>query len=449
MGLNRIGGALGAGIGAVGGVLADTWKDYFVCDAMAADELVRKGEQHQGRRGVNRKGSENIITTGSVIVVAEGQCMLIVDQGKIVEFCAEPGAFEYDASTEPSLFCGDLKKGLIDSFKLVGKRFTFGAETAHDQRVYYVNTKEIIGNKYGTASPVPFRVVDANIGLDVDIAIKCFGEYSYKITDPLLFYANVVGNITDTYTRDAIDSQLKTELLTALQPAFAKLSAQGIRYSALPAHTAEIADALNDILSEKWGQLRGLSVVSFGVSSVSASEEDAKLIKEIQRNAALRDPRMAAAHLTGAQAEAMQTAAANEDGMGAIGAFMGMGMAQNAAGNTAANLFGMAQQQQPAQAQAAGWTCPSCGQAGNTGKFCTNCGQPNPVHAAAAAVLWTCPACGTQNSGKFCSECGAPRPQPARYACNKCGWVPEDPTHPPKFCPECGDPFNDDDIQRS
>lgn len=449
MGLNRIGGALGAGIGAVGGVLADTWKDYFVCDAMAANELVRKGEQHQGRRGVNRKGSENIITTGSVIVVAEGQCMLIVDQGKIVEFCAEPGAFEYDASTEPSLFCGDLKKGLIDSFKLVGKRFTFGAETAHDQRVYYVNTKEIIGNKYGTASPVPFRVVDANIGLDVDIAIKCFGEYSYKITDPLLFYANVVGNITDTYTRDAIDSQLKTELLTALQPAFAKLSAQGIRYSALPAHTAEIADALNDILSEKWGQLRGLSVVSFGVSSVSASEEDAKLIKEIQRNAALRDPRMAAAHLTGAQAEAMQTAAANEGGMGAIGAFMGMGMAQNAAGNTAANLFGMAQQQQPAQAQAAGWTCPSCGQAGNTGKFCTNCGQPNPANAAAAAVLWTCPACGTQNSGKFCSECGAPRPQPARYACNKCGWVPEDPTHPPKFCPECGDPFNDDDIQRS
>ena len=190
-------------------------------------------------------------------------------------------------------------------------------------------------------------------------------------------------------------------------------------------------------------------MVSFGVSSVSASEEDAKLIKEIQRNAALRDPRMAAAHLTGAQAEAMQTAAANEGGMGAIGAFMGMGMAQNATGNTAANLFGMAQQQQPAQAQAAGWTCPSCGQAGNTGKFCTNCGQPNPVHAAAAAVLWTCPACGTQNSGKFCSECGAPRPQPARYACNKCGWVPEDPTHPPKFCPECGDPFNDDDIQRS
>lgn len=445
MGLTKIGGVLGAGVGAVGGALADTWKDYFVCDAMSADTLVKKGEQHQGRRGINRKGSENIITTGSVIVVAEGQCALIVDQGKVAEFCAEPGAFEYDASTEPSLFCGDLKKGLVESFKLVGKRFTFGAETAHDQRVYYVNTKEIIGNKYGTASPVPFRVVDTNIGLDMDIAIKCFGEYSYKITDPILFYANVVGNITDVYTRDAIDSQLKSELLTALQPAFAKISAQGIRYSALPAHTTEIADALNEVLSEKWGGLRGLRIVSFGVSSVSASEEDAKMIKEIQRNAALRDPRMAAAHLTGAQAEAMQTAAANEGGMGAIGAFMGMGMAQNAGGAQATSLFGMGGA--PAQPQTQqGWTCPTCGQSGNTGKFCTNCGAANPANSQPSG--WTCPACGAVNTGKFCSECGAAKPQPVRYACNKCGWVPEDPTHPPKFCPECGDPFNADDIQK-
>lgn len=444
MGLERIGGVIGAGIGAAGGVLADTWKDYFVCDSMAADELVKKGEQNQGRRGVNRKGSDNIITTGSVVVVAEGQCMLIVDQGKIVEFCAEPGAFTYDASSEPSLFCGDLKRGIIESFKTFGKRFTFGAETAHDQRVYYVNTKEIIGNKYGTASPVPFRVVDTNIGLDVDIAIKCFGEYSYKITDPVLFYVNVVGNITDTYTRDNLDSQLKSELLTALQPAFAKISAQGIRYSALPAHTAEIADALNEVLSDKWAGLRGISVVSFGVSSVSASEEDAELIKEIQRNAALRDPRMAAAHLTGAQAEAMQAAAQNEGGMGAIGAFMGMGMAQNAGGAQATNLFGMAPQQTPANN--GGWTCANCGQTGNTGKFCTNCGAANPANAAAFG--WTCPNCGTVNSGKFCAECGTAKPQPLRYACSNCGWVPQDPTHPPKFCPECGDPFGEEDIQR-
>lgn len=445
MGLERIGGALGAGIGAVGGVLADTWKDYFVCDSMAADELVKKGEQNQGRRGVNRKGSENLITTGSVIVVAEGQCMLIVDQGKIVEFCAEPGAFTYDASTEPSLFCGELGRGIIESFKTVGKRFTFGAETAHDQRVYYVNTKEIVGNKYGTASPVPFRVVDHNIGLDMDIAIKCFGEYSYKITDPVLFYANVVGNVTDTYTRDAIDSQLKSELLTALQPAFAKISAMGVRYSVLPAHTTEIAEALNEVLSEQWGNLRGLRVVSFGVSSVSASEEDAAMIKEIQRNAALRDPRMAAAHLTGAQADAMQAAAANEGGMGAIGAFMGMGMAQNAGGAQANGLFGMGGSA-PVSPAAGGWTCSNCGKSGNTGKFCTECGAANPAQAAASG--WTCPNCGTVNSGKFCSECGTPRPQPVRYACSNCGWLPEDPAHPPKFCPECGDPFTEEDIQR-
>ncbi len=464
MGLTKqIGGVIGAGAGALGGVLGDTWKDYFVCESMSADELVCKGVQNQGRRGVNRKGSENVITTGSVIVVAEGQCMLIVDQGKIVEFCAEPGEFVYDASTEPSLFCGNLKKGLVDSFKVVGKRFTFGGETAHDQRVYYVNTKEIVGNKYGTASPVPFRVVDNNIGLDMDIAIKCFGEYSYKITDPLMFYANVVGNVTDTYTRDNIDGQLKTELLTALQPAFAKISAMGVRYSALPAHTTEIADALNEVLSEKWSQIRGLSIVSFGVSSVSASEEDAQMIKEIQRNAALRDPSMAAAHLAGAQAQAMQDAAKNEGGMGAMGAFVGMGMAQNAGSNTT-NLFGMAQEQQAAQAAAqaqaqaaqaqaqaaqapAGWTCPDCGTAGNTGKFCVNCGKPNP--ASTAQNGWTCPSCGTAgNTGKFCAECGAKKPQPRRYVCSKCGWVPDDPTNPPKFCPECGDKFDENDVEQ-
>lgn len=457
MGLERIGGALGAGIGSIGGMFADTWKDYFVCESMDADVLVAKGEQNQGKRGVNRKGSDNIITSGSVIVVQEGQCMIITDQGKVVEFCAEPGEFKYDASTEPSLFSGDLKKSVVDSFKLVGKRFTFGGETAHDQRVYYVNTKEIVGNKYGTATPVPFRVVDNNIGLDMDIAIKCFGEYSYKIVDPLLFYANVVGNVEDEYTRDNIDGQLKTELLTALQPALAKISAQGIRYSALPAHTAEISAALNDELSEKWTNLRGLSVISFGVSSVSASEEDAAMIKEIQRNAALRNPAMAAAHLAGAQAQAMQDAAKNEGGMGAMGAFMGMNMASNAAAGATTNLFGMAQEQQAqaqtAQAQvqaaapqAAGWTCSACGQGGNSGKFCINCGAPNPANQASAAS-WTC-ACGAVNTGKFCSECGQPKPAPASYACDKCGWVPEDPTKPPKFCPECGDPFNDADIKK-
>jgi len=291
---------------------------------------------------------------------------------------------------------------------------------------------------------VPFRVVDARINLDVDIAIRCFGEYSYRISNPILFYTNVCGNVTSAYTRDALDSQLKTELLTALQPAFAKISAMGIRYSALPGHTLELADALNEVLSSKWRDLRGIEIVSFGVSSVKASEEDEKMIKELQRNAALANPNMAAAHLVGAQAQAMQDAANNANGA-AMG-FMGMGMAMNTGGMNAASLFNMGAQQPvaapaPAAAPAAGtWTCPSCG-ASASGKFCTECGTKKPADG------WTC-ACGAVNKGKFCSECGSKKPAGALlYKCDKCGWEPDDPSKPPKFCPECGDIFNEEDIK--
>lgn len=441
-------GLLKAGAGALGGVLADQWREYFYCEAMDQSVIVRKGEKRTSRRSSNTKGEENIISNGSIIAVNDGQCMMIVEQGKIVDFCAEPGEFVYDNSTEPSIFSGSFGQSVKNTFNTIGKRFTMGGDTGKDQRVYFFNTKELVGNKYGTANPVPFRVVDKNIGLDVDIAIRCFGEYSYKIVNPLLFYTNVCGNVTDEYYRDELDSQLKTELLTALQPAFAKLSEMGIRYSALPGHTMEMSDALNQILSQKWNELRGIGIVSFGISSVSASEEDEKMIKEIQRNAAFRDPTMAAAHMVGAQAQAMQDAA-NNQGAGAMGAFVGMGMAQNAGGANPANLFAMGQQQQqaapaPAQAPAAaeGWSC-SCGKTGNTGKFCAECGAPKP----APAEGWTC-SCGAVNKGKFCAECGKPKPagEPL-YKCDKCGWEPEDPKNPPKFCPECGDPFDSSDIK--
>ena len=476
-------GLIKAALGSAGGVLADQWKEYFYCEALDADILVAKGEKKTGRRSSNTKGSENIITNGSVIAVADGQCMVIVDQGKVAEICAEPGEFTYDASTEPTIFCGSLKEGIIDSFKTIGKRFTFGGEPPKDQRIYYFNTKEIIGNKYGTPSPVPFRVVDANIGLDIDISIRCFGEYSYKITDPILFYTNVCGNISEAYNREEIDGMLKTELLTALQPAFAKISDMGIRYSSLPGHTMELAGALNDVLSAKWRDLRGLEIVSFGVSSVKASEEDEAMIKELQRNAAFRNPTMAAAHLVGAQAAAMQAAAANE-GAGPMMAFAGMNMAGGAGGMNAQNLFAMGQQQmqqqqmqqsvqqtQPA-ANPNSWTCscgatvngnfcPECGAkkpepkpAGDTwvcscgatvsGKFCPECGTKRPE----TSNSWKCPSCGTENKGKFCLECGAKKPSGVpQYKCDKCGWEPADPTHPPKFCPECGDPFDDGDIK--
>lgn len=391
--------------GAASGALADQWKEYFYCESIPANVIVTKGVKRvDSRRSSNTKGSDNIISNGSVIAVADGQCMIIVEQGKVVDICSEPGEYTYDMSTEPSIFTGNLSTSIKDSFKQIGRRFTFGGDTAKDQRVYYINVKELPGNKYGTANPVPFRVVDNNIGLDVDISIRCHGEYSYKVMDPILFYTNVAGNVSGDYTRDQIDGQLKSELLTALQPAFAKISDMGVRYSALPGHTEEMADALNDVLSKKWGELRGIQIVSFGVSSVTASEEDEKMIKDLQKSAVNRNPNMAAATLVGAQADAMRAAASNTS-TGPMMAFAGMNMATNAGGMNAQNLFAMGAQNQAAAAPAAsanGWTC-SCGTV-NTGKFCSNCGSAQPAPAAS----WTCE-CGTVNSGKFCSNCGKPR----------------------------------------
>ncbi len=434
-------GLISAALGAASGVLADQWKEYFYCEALPNNVLAVKGRKRVSGRSSNR-GSDNIISSGSVIAVADGQCMLIVEQGKIVDVCAEPGEYIYDSSTEPSIFSGKLGEGILNVFKQIGKRFTFGGEAPKDQRVYYFNTKEVTGNKYGTPSPVPFRVVDKNIGLDIDISIRCFGEYSFLLSNPLLFYTNVCGNVSADYTREQLEGQMKTELLTALQPAFARISEMGIRYSALPGHTTELADALNQELSAKWRDLRGIEIASIGISSVKASEEDEAMIKELQRNAAFRNPNMAAAHLVGAQAAAMQAAASNT-AAGPAMAFMGMNMAGQAGGADAASLFQMGQQQAAPAAPAAGaWTCPSCG-ATATGKFCPECGAKKPE----PAVGWTCPSCGTVNKGKFCAECGAKKPAAAiQYRCDKCGWEPEDGATPPKFCPECGDPFDNNDI---
>ena len=393
--------------GAAGGILGEQWKEYFYCDALDEDVLVKKGQKKVSGRYSNTKGSDNIITSGSVIAVNEGQCMLIVEQGKVVDICAEAGEYKYDASTEPSILNGNLGEDISAVFENLGKRFTFGGQAPNDQRIYYVNTKELIGNKYGTANPVPFRVVDERVGLDVDIAIRCFGEYSYRITNPILFYTNVCGNVTTSFERAQIESQLKSELMTALQPAFAKISAMGIRYSSLPAHTMEIANALNEVLSGQWKELRGIEIVSFGINSLKASEEDETMIKELQKTAVFANPNMAAAHMVQAQAEAMKKAASNQNA-GPMMGFMGMNMANAAGGVNAKDLFAMgqtAQQVQPVQpapkATGTEWNC-TCGTV-NSGKFCSECGAARP------AAGWIC-ACGQVNEGKFCSECGAKRP---------------------------------------
>ncbi len=411
-------GLISAALSAAGGTLASQWKEYFYVDALPDNVLATKAAKKvKARFGGSRREDDNVISDGSVVAVADGQCMMIVDQGKIVDFCAEPGEYVFEQGGEPSIFCGSFNGDKMKAvLKTTFDRLSFGGQAGRDQRVYFFNTKEILGNKYGTPSPVPFRVVDGNIGLDVDISIRCFGEYSYRVTNPMLFYTNVCGNVEGDYTREQIDSQLKSELLTALQPAFAKISEMGVRYSALPGHTTEIAEALNDVLSEKWADLRGVEIVSFGINSVKASEEDEAMIKELQKNAVFRNANMAAAHLVGAQAQAMQDAAKNQGG--AFTGFMGMNMAQQGGGINAAQLFQMGAQQQAPQ-------------------------QSAPVQPGANA--WKC-ACGATATGKFCPECGAKRPAGAPvYRCDKCGWQPADPMHPPKFCPECGDSFDEGD----
>ncbi|MBP3304441.1 MAG: SPFH domain-containing protein [Oscillospiraceae bacterium] len=436
-------GLIKAGIGALGGTLADQWKEFFYCEAMDKEVLVTKGQKRISGRSSNTKGNDNIISNGSGIAVADGQCMIIVEQGKVVEVCAEPGEFTYDTSTEPSIFAGNLGESIVATFKTIGKRFAYGGDTGKDQRVYYFNTKELIDNKFGTPNPIPFRVVDSKIGLDVDVSIRCSGVYSYKIADPLLFYTNVCGNVEREYTRDELDGQLKTEFISALQPAFGRLSELELRPNQIVAHNTELENAMNEALCAKWGGLRGLKVVSIALGSVTLPEEDAEMIKQLQRTAVMRDPTMAGATLVGAQADAMKTAAGNS--AGAMNGFIGMGMAMNAGGAmNAQNLYAMGQQQQARQqaAPAAGsWKC-ACGTTA-TGKFCPECGSPKPADAEG----WTC-SCGAVNKGKFCQNCGAKKPAGApRYRCDKCGWEPEDPKNPPKFCPECGDPFNGNDVR--
>lgn len=431
--------------GAIGGVFADQWKEYFYCDSLPETILIQKGKKRTSSRSSNTKGEDNIISNGSMIAVNDGQCMIIVEQGKVVELCAEPGEFKWDSSTEPSIFSGSLGSSILETFKAIGRRFTYGGDTGKDQRIYYFNTKEITGNKFGTKTPIPFRVIiNEQLGYKLSIDLRCNGVYSYKIVNPILFYTNVAGNVTDCYERDQIDEMLRGELMNALQPALSKIAGAGVQYYELGAHSTDISAALNEELSALWRQRRGLEIFSFNVMSISVPDEQKKKITEWEENAMTINPATAAARLVGAQTDAMRTAAANEGG--AMNGFVGMGMAMNVGGNNAQNLYTMAAQQQaqqqpqPAPATISGWTC-ACGQTGNAGKFCVSCGAKKPENTDG----WIC-ACGQRNKGKFCSECGAKKPEGVpTYRCDKCGWEPADPKNPPKFCPECGDRFDDAD----
>ena len=467
-------GLIKAGIGALGGTLADQWKEFFYCDSLPDDVLVRKGQKQVSGRSSNTKGNDNIISNGSGIAVADGQCMIIVEQGKIVEVCAEPGEFTYDTSTEPSIFAGSLGRSILDTFKTIGKRFAYGGDTGKDQRVYYFNTKEIKGNKFGTPSPILFEVVNKRIGFSKTVNVRCNGVYSYFITDPLLFYTKVCGNVDYEYTREEIDDTLKTEFVSQLQTAFGMLSEQELRPAQLPAKVNELRSAMNEALRYEWIESRGITVGKIALNPINLNPEDMKAIAQMEDSMSYgSNAAMALGRMTTAQANAMETAAGNS--AGAMTGFMGMGMAGNAMGgfNPAQQIAMMQQQQQQAAPAPAAdsWTC-SCGTS-NTGKFCNNCGakkpEPKPANgwtcscgatvsgnfcpecgakkpAAPAADGWTC-SCGAVNTGKFCQNCGGKKPAGVpQYKCDKCGWQPEDPTKAPRFCPECGDPFDNGDI---
>ena len=433
--------------GAVGGVLADQWKEFFYCDAMDSDTLMVKGVKRTSKRSSNTKGSDNIISNGSGIAVADGQCMLIVEQGKIVEVCAEPGEYTFDTSTEPSIFAGDLGMSIMDSFQTIVGRIGYGGDTGKDQRVYYINTKEILGNKFGTPSPILFEVVNRRIGMSRTVNVRCNGVYSYTISDPLIFYTRVCGNVKNEFTRSQIDEQLKAEFISALQPAFGALAEQELRPAQLPAKVNELKKAMNDALKTDWAENRGIRVESIALNPIRLSDEDLKKITEMEDAATYGSNAFMMAGLQAtATANAMEAAASNS--AGAMTGFMGMNMAGGAQnGFGGAQQFyqmGVQQAQQvqqtaPAAPAQSGWKC-ACG-AVNTGKFCAECGASKPAEG------WKC-ACGTVNKGKFCSECGAKKPaaEPL-YRCDKCGWEPEDPKNPPKFCPECGDRFDDSDIR--
>ena len=346
-------------------VLADTWKDYFVCDSLDNNVLMVKGV----KKGAGLFDRNDVITNGSGIVVADGQCAIVVDDGLVVEVANEPGNYTFDTSKSPSIFDGGFK-GIKDTFMQMVERFTYGGVTNRDQHVYYINTKEIPGNMYGTASPVPFKVSDPSINLNLEVLLKCNGEYSIRVTNPVLFYKNVAGN-ADVYYKENLDSQMKSELLTALQPALAKLSSQGVSmYSDIPLHTFELADNLNEVLSSKWSELRGISIVSFGINSIAPRQEDLEKIQSRQESASLTDASQAAAHLAAAQAQAMRDAANNPNG--SVNAFMGINMA----GSATSGISDLYAQDAKNKQQ--------------TGGFCPYCGSPLPVDAM------FCPKCGKQ-----------------------------------------------------
>lgn len=408
----------------IGSVFADQWKEYFQVDSMSNDQLVVKAKKTT--KG-NNKGGDDIISNGSIVSIADGQVALIVEDGRIVEFCAEPGRFVWDSSSEPSMLCGEFFKGMADSFKKIGERFTFGGDTGKNQRVYFVNTKEIIDNKFGTTTPMVYD--DRYYG--TALYIRYFGQYSFRIKDPILFFTSIAGNVSDSYNKIELMNFCREEFMTALDTSLSMLSADGIKFSQIPQKQREIAKYMSETLDEDWGQRRGMDIVSVAISKVTPDEKSRARIEEFDTNLMHSNPGAMAGGLAYAQMQAMQNAAKNSGG--AVNGFMGIGMMNGVMGNNSqsqqtllntANQLHNDYKQPEAPTKKDTWKC-ACG-AENTGKFCAECGSKKPEKEE-----WKC-ICGHVNTGKFCSECGSKKI--TEFRC-QCGYVSSSAF---KFCPECG-----------
>ena len=361
-------GLLKAAHGAVHSVLQEQWKEFFCCSALPDDTLLVRGRKRIGARSANDRADDEVVTNGSVICVADGQCVLVVKQGKVIDVCTEPGEHIFE---DPE------QGGLKGFFREVGNRIAFGGGDIQPTvyRVYYMNTKEITGLAFRTDSPVAVRMRDERTGLDLDVSASVSGCFSYRVSDPVKLYRTIIGNVSGRFTRDRLTGHLRSELMKYLQPAMEQLTAEGVRPYQLTGHVPELCAALREKMNGGWCGEHGVELWSLAVDGCSVQEADT--VQSAQSAAILRDPDMAAAKLTQAVSEAMGAAAA----------------APGPKTPPPAVLM-----RQPPKGSA--WRC-ACGTVSDRA-FGPDCGRPRPEE-------WIC-VCGSRNTGRFCRDCGEKRP---------------------------------------
>lgn len=401
---------------AVKGGLADLWLEVIEPDNMGNQTVFCRGIKT--RNGQNVKGTDDVVSNGSMIHVYENQFMLLVDGGRVVDYTAEPGYYRVDNSAVPSMLNGEFGDSLKEAFN----RIKYGGETPRAQKVYYINLQEIKGIKFGTHNPINYFDAFYN----AELSIRAHGTYSIKIVNPLQFYAEAIPRNKDNVEITEINDQYMSEFLQALQTSINQLSIDGVRVSHVTSKAMELGRYMASVLDQEWNQMRGMEIQAVGIAGISYDEKSQEMINLRNEGAMLQDPNVQRGYMVGHIARGMEAAGSNE--AGPMNAFLGMGMGMNMNGNVLGqmptaqqteqqNVFASAPQQPVNAAAVAGavpqatpehqaapganaWTC-ECGTT-NSGKFCSECGKAAPTSD------WTC-SCGQVNSGKFCSECGKPR----------------------------------------